>query len=124
MVATCHEAWRLHYVQKPIDVKTEGLVVRSLFCFSALTNAKTLLNTTVNNQDNISCLNGIRVLTTTWVIMGHIWRWLSTRSNTIYNQNQLYDVSKSKLKDENLFLYIFFSYLGFVRQVDMASCYL
>lgn len=92
IVATLYDGWRLHYEKRPIQSQSERFSVRMLHCFSALSNAKAVLNTSTNNPDNLACLNGIRVVTTTWVMMGHIWRWHISRSNLLYNRNQLYEV--------------------------------
>jgi hypothetical protein len=53
--------------------------------FSLYTNGKKLLGTHCEN-DNLTCLNGIRVLSTMWVIVGHlvIIRMDAFNTNTLY----------------------------------------
>jgi hypothetical protein len=53
--------------------------------FSLYTNGKKLLGTHCEN-DNLKCLNGIRVLTMVWVIVGHLFIIRINASNT----NNLY----------------------------------
>ncbi|XP_071955722.1 nose resistant to fluoxetine protein 6-like [Antedon mediterranea] len=47
-----------------------GCLVKFLLCFSLLTNGRKILNTK-QGEGSISCLNGIRVISLTWVILGH-----------------------------------------------------
>jgi hypothetical protein len=53
--------------------------------FSLYTNGKKLLGTHCEN-DNLKCLNGIRVLSMVWVIVGHL---VVIRINA-FNTNNLY----------------------------------
>ena len=41
-----------------------------LLCFSVITNGEKILNTK-QAQGNIAAINGIRTISTTWVILGH-----------------------------------------------------
>ena len=69
--ATLHELVRMHFFS-PIDTNTESMEVRVLHCFSAVNNTRKLL-TTRPSSDNLGCVHGIRVLSTTWVVMGHTY---------------------------------------------------
>ena len=46
--------------------------VKFLLCFSAYTNGSKLFSTS-NTPQNIDCINGLRVLSMGWVIMGHTY---------------------------------------------------
>ncbi len=67
--ATIHEAWRGYY-DRPFDPATDGFLVTMWHCFSGLKNGKMILSTTTSPSD-ISCLHGIRFLSTTWIIILH-----------------------------------------------------
>jgi len=69
VAATIHEYVR-KYLNQPVDPKSDGIAVRALHCFSALNNSRKLLATT-KSSENFGCVNGIRVISTTWVVMGH-----------------------------------------------------
>ena len=71
LTATSHEAWRSSF-DRPIDARTDSLAVRILHCFSALNNTRKLLSTK-SSSDSFTCIHGIRLLSTTWVVMGHSW---------------------------------------------------
>lgn len=45
--------------------------VKFLLCFSLIKNTKTLFDTAVP-PGAITCINGIRTLSITWVIQGHV----------------------------------------------------
>ena len=44
--------------------------MNSLLCFSVITNTKAVLNTDVP-KGSITAINGLRTLSTTWIILGH-----------------------------------------------------
>lgn len=90
LVATLHEGWR-EYRNQPINIKEEGLSVRVLHCFSSLNCGRKLLSTDVKSSENLNCLNGIRVLSTTWVVMGH--SFLQASWHTMFNGIFLLQVS-------------------------------
>ena len=52
------------------DVCVPGLPSQLLLSFSVLRNGRKVLNCDKNSAD-ISCLHGIRVLSITWVVLGH-----------------------------------------------------
>lgn len=52
-------------------IKPQTMKKRILMCFSAYTNGKHLLSTKSSGQDHFNCLNGMRFLSMTWVILGH-----------------------------------------------------
>jgi len=89
LVATLHEGLR-EFWNRPIDLKVESLPTRLLNCFSVLNNSRKILSAKVNSSDNLGCLNGIRVLSTTWVVMGHTY--FQATMNPIYDGILLYNV--------------------------------
>ncbi len=78
--ATVHEFWRENYLQNPVDSKTEKLGIRYLNCFSALSNSRKLLSTR-DELDSISCLHGIRFLTTCWIVFQHAFMEIIGRNS-------------------------------------------
>ena len=71
VTATVHEAIRF-YLKKPVDASKSSGPVKALHCFSALNNGRKILSTE-SPSGSFTCLHGIRVLSTTWVILGHFW---------------------------------------------------
>ena len=49
----------------------ENLLAKLLLCFSLYTNGKRLLSTESVGKDHLDCMNGMRFLSMTWVVMGH-----------------------------------------------------
>ncbi|XP_013389109.1 nose resistant to fluoxetine protein 6 isoform X2 [Lingula anatina] len=49
-----------------------GLFRQVICCFSILSNIRKLLSTKEGDA-SLSCLNGMRVITMFWVILGHVW---------------------------------------------------
>ena len=79
IVATIHD-WVQTYFKVPTPAKSgsrSGRAVEALHCFSALSNGRKLLAPTAATSQNFACLNGIRVISTTWVVMGHTYYALS-----------------------------------------------
>jgi len=60
------------YLEIPMNPKTDSILLRALHCFSVINNSRKLLATS-SSSDNLSCVHGIRVISTTWVIMGHTY---------------------------------------------------
>ena len=71
VTATAYESFRI-FTNDRIDEKGDSLAVRCLYCFSALNNGRKLLSTK-RRSDDLTCIHGIRFLSTTWVMMGHCW---------------------------------------------------
>lgn len=72
VLATLQESVRI-WNHRPIDQENDGLTVRILHCFSALNNGRKVFSTKVF-ADNFGCIHGIRVLSTTWVLLGHLFQ--------------------------------------------------
>ena len=74
LLATIHESWRM-YRNVPYDPQTDGKTLSALRCFSFIHNGRKLLSfePSSSSSDNLSCLHGIRVLSTFWVVIGHTW---------------------------------------------------
>ncbi|XP_057290815.1 O-acyltransferase like protein-like [Hydractinia symbiolongicarpus] len=63
---------RVNISMHTVNVEDEGsCFVKFLLCFSLIKNTKTLFDTTVP-PGAITCINGIRTLSITWVIQGHV----------------------------------------------------
>jgi len=90
LIATLYESWR-EFFDRPIDSRKEGLPIRFLYCFSVLNNGRKILSTKANSSDNLACLNGIRVLSTTWVILGHAY--VSVAIHAMFDGAVLFEVS-------------------------------
>ena len=54
----------------------KGLGMRFLLCFSAYTNGQKLMSTR-RNPKNIDCINGIRTMAMSWVVLGHTYFFAS-----------------------------------------------
>ena len=72
----CH--WRLQ--QKITEFKSKSLHI--LLSFSLLNNVHKLLSTK-KAPDSIPCLHGIRVLSTTWIVLAHTYSQVKSQ----FNQN-------------------------------------
>ena len=57
-----------------ISIST-GFLIQLLACFSVARNASKIMDCTVP-PGAITCLNGVRVLSMWWVILGHTYLWL------------------------------------------------
>lgn len=73
LIATLHDLWFSYYQIQRHQPKKVGLPVKALRCFSMLTNGKKLLSTKSAAVDNLACLNGMRVLSTTWIVLYHTY---------------------------------------------------
>ncbi len=65
------------------DQHEENFAFTFLKCFSININGKKILNTDPDKNDNLGCLNGIRVLSMLWIILGHTY----TIAAAIYLRN-------------------------------------
>jgi len=73
LAATAHESWRM-YKNKVFDPTNDHWAISALHCFSTLNNGRKILSIKVStSSDNLSCIHGIRVLSTLWVVIGHTW---------------------------------------------------
>ena len=77
LLASLAESWRIWSGIHTVDPKRDGLSIRMLLCFSAINNGRKLLSTKTG-AGNLTCLNGIRFLSTTWVVMGHFFLGLAS----------------------------------------------
>ena len=68
--------------------------MKFLMCFSAYTNGKRLLSTESGGKDHLDCLNGIRFISMTWVVIGH--SFFAIMSGAMRNMAILGDVFAGK----------------------------
>lgn len=68
-IATLREAAWI-FLKNPVDASKSSTAIKTLHCFSALNNSRKIL-LTAYTPGSFTCLHGIRVLSTTWVVMGH-----------------------------------------------------
>jgi hypothetical protein len=52
-------------------VKRTSFLLKSLLTFSAYTNGRHLLSTSSGGDGHLDCMNGMRFLSMTWVVLGH-----------------------------------------------------
>ena len=55
----------------PKNVKRSNIFTKSLLSFSTYTNSRHLLSTASVGSDHLDCMNGMRFLSMTWVVLGH-----------------------------------------------------
>jgi len=60
-----------------------NIFVRFILCFSMLSNGKKILSL-APSKDSVTCINGIRFLSLTWVIMGHCWAFLPPATSNMF----------------------------------------
>lgn len=63
----------VQYMQPSLEER--GFLIQLLACFSVARNASKIMDCTVP-PGAITCLNGVRVLSMWWVILGHTYLWL------------------------------------------------
>ena len=70
ILATCHDIWR---TSRGIgfDAATDSTAVTTLHCFSITRNTNKLVSLLNSESQGLSCLNGIRSITTVWLIFIH-----------------------------------------------------
>lgn len=81
ILATIHEAWRM-FLGIDFD-ESDDYKIRALHCFSTLTNGRKILSmkaTVSSTNDNIGCIHGIRFFSTCWVVLGHTWSFLGSKT--------------------------------------------
>ena len=71
VVATVHESVRI-FLDVPMKPRSDGMILRAVHCFSLLNNGRNLLSTKTSSL-HLSCISGIRVVTTTWLILEHTY---------------------------------------------------
>jgi hypothetical protein len=55
----------------PTPLKRRNIIPKSVLSFSAYTNSLHLLSTETVGLDHLDCMNGMRFLSMTWVVLGH-----------------------------------------------------
>ena len=83
VAATIHELVRIGAGQPVDDDNKDPLAVRTLHCFSALSNMRAVLSTDRSCSGEMSCLHGIRFLTAIWVVVSHTCTASAYRNVTI-----------------------------------------
>ena len=69
----------------PERVKWANIFSKSLLTFSVYTNGRHLLSTTSGGSDHLDCMNGMRFLSMTWVVMGHSFFVLMMQYSALRN---------------------------------------
>ena len=64
-------AYDIFLVKSATQKKTKNFSEKFVLCFSAYTNGKHLMSTKSVGTDHLDCLNGIRFISMTWVVLGH-----------------------------------------------------
>ena len=89
LIGTTMDMYNIFLVSSKKDSKSQGLGFKLLLSFSAYTNGVNLMKTDSAGSGHLDCLNGIRFLSMTWVVVGH--SWLSSFNMMIRNQLTLFD---------------------------------
>ena len=84
--------------------------MRFFRCFSITRNTRALMRTT-NPREAITCLNGIRTISITWVIMGHYIIFFNEMSPTSMRAIYYYSIKMKSNKQLWLTLYASFLWL-------------
>lgn len=81
--ATVHDVWTTNEVAN--DSPPKLFALQLLHCFSSQRNCKTLLSTSEDAKSSLSCLHGIRVLGSSWLVLLH-FAGMGTVARQIYNK--------------------------------------
>lgn len=81
--ATVHDVWTTNEVAN--DSPPKLFALQLLHCFSSQRNCKTLLSTSEDAKSSLSCLHGIRVLGSFWLVLLH-FAGMGTVARQIYNK--------------------------------------
>ena len=95
--------------------KQNNFGIKFLKCFSFYTNGKKLLNTK-QSEGSINCINGIRFLSISWVVLGHEWYvgTLIPWENTFATKDVFADTSMMMVMSGPLAVDTFFLMSGFL----------
>ncbi|XP_057379363.1 nose resistant to fluoxetine protein 6-like isoform X1 [Daphnia carinata] len=80
--ATVHDAWTENEVSND---SPKSFALQLLRCFSAQRNCRSLLSTSEDAKSSLSCLHGIRVLSSFWLVLLHFCG-MGTVARQIYNR--------------------------------------
>lgn len=98
LMATSRDLW-LVCAGRRFPSEQDRLVIKSLHCFSLLENNQKLLSTKSAAVNNLACLDGIRVLSTTWIVLYHSYYVLTL--NPMINVNSFIQVIIQLLLSQN-----------------------
>ena len=82
-IATVYDLWKGDH--------SESFAIQSLLCFSAKKNCKILFSTEDSKDSSISCIHGIRVLSTCWIVLIHVGGAFAL-TKLIYNRQIVFEV--------------------------------
>ena len=84
LIGTTMDMYNVFLASSKKDPKSQGLGYKLLLSFSAYTNGIALMKTDGTGSGHLDCLNGIRFLSMTWVVVGH--SFISAFTMVIRNQ--------------------------------------
>lgn len=97
LLATAHELW-LTYKNTSFQPTKDGFCLTALNCFSVPTNIRKLVSTKAAVIDNLGCLNGIRVLSTAWIVLYHTYLFACLGFHfPVYNRFMFQEVTTSHI---------------------------
>ncbi|XP_068082889.1 nose resistant to fluoxetine protein 6 [Anabrus simplex] len=111
------------YLERNKDIKhNTGDLEKILLAFSVPANWRKLLDTK-QNPGNVGCIDGIRTLSTLWVIVAHKMLFLTTEPlvNKVMLINFIQDIHKMPLANCTLNVDTFFVISGFLRGYNMLG---
>ncbi|XP_068083091.1 nose resistant to fluoxetine protein 6 [Anabrus simplex] len=111
------------YLERNEDIKySTGSLEKILLAFSVPANWKKLFNTKMT-PGNVGCIDGIRTMSTLWVIMTHKVLFLATEPwvNKVALANSIQDFPKMPLLNSMLNVDTFFVISGFLRGYHMLG---
>ena len=83
--ATAFDFWKCYFAESK---KARGGLEEALICFSLLSNVEKLMRTGRSSSDALPCLDGMRVISMTWVVLGHSFSqvaWAGRPAMTNFN---------------------------------------
>ena len=104
--ATCHDVWRSN-CGNSFDRTTDNTAVTILHCFSIPRNTNKFLSVLNSDSANqLSCLNGIRAITTCWIFITHcIMRMSGLWRSNVINPKAMDQVKFRLLLSHKIYIY-------------------